>query len=152
MKPQTQTLQGEYTHVYSGDPALDRSVEGWREKYDQAIERSDLALLPVVPGQKPARFRLRHLTRGERCKVVDIGSADGLTSASCAALQLGLVEVHDLALEDGTPIEIERSGKVGRFLGATEANLDQIVSVFGEEAVIGELADRVLATFRPRKG
>lgn len=148
----TQTLQTEYDHVYSGDPALDQAAERWREKYDRAIELSDMAQLPLQPSAKPVLWRLRHLTRGERSKVADLHDREGTVTSFNAAVQLALVGAEGAVGADGRPLEVNRTALVGRFQAAPESVLDRIAEAYGGESLIIELAGRVFGSFNPRKG
>lgn len=77
----TPTLNGQFPHVYSDDPALQATVvgevdeddgEGGKRKVTKEIpnpafdyagfkERGDMALVPAKPGERVTRFQLRHL-------------------------------------------------------------------------------------------
>jgi hypothetical protein len=151
MSIKSQTLQTEYDFVCPTDPAIDTEVEGWREKYDQAIEVSDLDKMPLRPGAKPAVFRLRHLSRAERSYVLDTLGGKGPNQAADAAVRLALVGTRDASSSDGKPIRVERDSRVDAFKAAREETLDVVAAAYGGDA-LADIWHRVTATFSPRKG
>lgn len=67
----TSTLNDDWVHIYSGDPALDSSVAEFQETYERWQETgSDDELKKILsPGQKPTRWKLRH-PKGRTCEVL----------------------------------------------------------------------------------
>jgi hypothetical protein len=151
----SQTLQSEYDHIYSGDPAIDRKVKGWREKYDRALETSDLAGMPLIAGATPIVWRLRHLTPDEIAVVQDRGGAN---KAILAAARLGLKKVTGLVDDRGAPFVLERGPdrRLDGFEAVTQEQIGLLHQIDAEEhtklSLLVELGIRVMSNFRPRKG
>lgn len=59
-----QNLTEDFAWIYRGDPAIDRAADKAKERFDRAVELGDPSLLPLVEGQEPTVFWLRH-PRGE---------------------------------------------------------------------------------------
>lgn len=67
----TSTLNSDWVHIYSEDPALDRNVESFSEIFERWQETGDDDELKkiLLPGQKPTRWKLRH-PKGRVCEVL----------------------------------------------------------------------------------
>src|SRR3990167_632727 len=142
----TQTLQGEFDHVYSDDPAIDREADDWKAQYNAAIETSDPGKLPLTPGAKPVLWRLRHLSRGERSLVLDLLHGAGANQAADAAVRLALVACSGATDKVGKAITLKRDGRVGDFVGLRMEALDVIASAYAEQ-LVAELWGRVINSF-----
>lgn len=155
MQIKSQTLQAEYDHVYSADPALDRTKPDWREKYERALELSKAEELPLLPGATPVVFRLKHLTPTEKATVKDAG---GTARGVLFAARIALVGVSGAADENGNAYQVKRTAQIGGVAAVAE---DQVEALSAATAawqreddldLFEELGLRVLRSFNPRKG
>ena len=74
-----QNLTEDFSHIYSGDPALDKTGEDWQAAYDKAHETGDVKLLPLKEGEEPSVFWLR-IPRGKlRRKIRDMATTMAAT-------------------------------------------------------------------------
>ena len=146
----TQTLQAEYDHVYSADPALDRSDKGWRAKYDRALETSNLKELPLLPGAEPVIWKLRHLTTRERSLISDAG---GNNQALLLCARLALVGAEGIVDEKGEPFVIERlpDRRLGGVQAVPDPQVDALYQI-GDGELLAELGLRAYRSLNPQKG
>jgi hypothetical protein len=134
------TLAAEFEHVYSADPALDMSTDEKRAAYKRALETNDPALLPIVNGQKPTRFRLRHPTGLLRRQIQDL-IADGNGQFSALRSIVGMCIIGVAPVSPDTDLSIAHLAD-GRDM-PTMATLDIFDAVDGG-ALVNELGTRVL--------
>jgi len=109
----TATLVDDYDWIYSEDDALDSSGEDFATEYAAAMETADASRLKLLPGQKPALWRIRHV-RGMAKKVLTEHVIKHMVEGqyrfgmpSCyLAVQLALVGCRDLVDDLGVEVEI----------------------------------------------
>lgn len=104
------TLVEDYDFVWVGDAALDRAGD-FDETYQKYIDTGDASLLPVVPGQKPILWRLRHLRGRARKRILDAFLVtDGASRLEIFwdACAIALVGVIGLRNADGSNADIDR--------------------------------------------
>lgn len=154
----TQSLAGNYVHVDEEDPALDKAEESWRQRYDRAIEVSDLAGLPIKDGEKPTVWKFRHLTSDEAAWLADVPARGGGSVTMCLdALALALVGIDGAKDENGRPFTVPRARDPERrgFTAVKKTALDAILRT--EDGRINmslakRLGDRVLLENFPPNG
>jgi len=95
----------EYTHWYSGDPAIDSEHDAF--DWDRFLESGDTEFCPLKPKQMPTEFRLRHLTGREHADLVDIMQARGVAAAACESFRICCVQVGDFYRSRGSAVPDE---------------------------------------------
>jgi len=142
------TLTGDYTHIYSKDPALDRDSEAF--DHDKWIETGDDKYLPVKDGLTPVRFTLKRLPPMEHQYLFDIGGTDGPSSMAMWAVAMGVRKIEPLKV-DGKDATLETQIRNGRTILDDEWQ-DRLLEV-DEGDLAKELARRIIAkgnTVSPR--
>ncbi len=89
------------THIFSDDPALDKSHEQYLERWDQFL-KFGTPLPPIREGFKPTSFRLRRLSRRQFQYVMGKAQSEQATEA----VALGLKSADDFYVGEN-PIVIE---------------------------------------------
>jgi hypothetical protein len=161
------TLAKDYWTLYSMDDALERDYEreppedpellaaweekqsAWIERWRKALEDSTLDQLPLVPGQKPIRWKLQHL-RGkvgvhlrQHIDEYRLGEAIGVESLY-RALELALVEVKDAMLASGKEFKIKHTiNPETKFREVSADTMDQLLQI-DKCALVYELGLRVI--------
>jgi hypothetical protein len=151
----TQSLAGEWVHVDEEDPALDREPDDWRDRYDRALELSDLAVLPLKSGQPPVLWRFRHLSADEVAWIVDRGT--GSVTMNLDTLALALVGVTGVQDEHGKSFVLARLRDPQRngFSSVKREQLDALLRDSDgrlDARRLGRLAGRVWSQVNPRNG
>lgn len=155
----TQSLAGDYVHVDVEDPALDQGVDGWRQRYDRALELSDLAGLPLKEGAEPVVWKFRQLTADEIAWTVDRANAAGGTgmTMNLDTVALALVGVEGVQDEKGKPFVLARVRDQvrGGFMAVKREQLDALLRddegrMDGQR--LSRLANRVWGETSPRRG
>jgi hypothetical protein len=161
------TLAKDYWTLYSQDDALERDYEkeppedpellaaweekqsAWIERWRKALEDSTLDQLPLVPGQKPIRWKLSHL-RGKvgmdlRDHIEEHRQKDAIGVRSLyRALELALVDVKDAVLDDGKEFKIKHTVHPDTgFREVTENTMNQLLEI-DNNALVYELGLRVI--------
>ena len=130
---------GEYTHVYSKDPALDVK----HESFDHArfVESGEQSFLPTVQGQKPTLFTLRRLGGREIERLNGVVARDGWRAACWDACQVAIESISDLPFEHV-------------YAGAERVAPDEVLEQLrriDDGGVIYELGNRILVGDREPK-
>lgn len=122
-------------HVWSKDPALDRSDPAHFDKaWAEFLKKGDLEILPLKGGEHPTIFEIAPLTRRQFER---IGSMSGL-EADTEAVACSLRSVSGFEV-DGSNAVLEHEGpQSNRRL--TAASLDAIYDVY----LFAELGRRIL--------
>lgn len=150
----TQSLAGDYVHVDVEDPALDRAADSWRQRYDRALELSQLDALPLKEGAEPVVWKFRQLTSDEITWLVDRG---GSMTMNLDTLALALVGVQGVQDEKGKTFVLERARDQfrGGFKAVKREHLDLLLrneqGRFDGQRLV-RLANRVWTETSPLNG
>lgn len=158
MRVKTASLIGEYVHVDSEDPAIDRSSDKWEHDYQIAMDTGDLSVLPLKNGstEPPVLWRFRHLTTRELAWLSD-SAARGMSTTMVNAVALALVGVTNVTDEKGKPVEVKRQRSLD-LNGWQAVNEDILTSLLADEEGRPDsnrairLGTRIMADGIPRRG
>ena len=126
-------------HVWSMDPALDRSdLESFSAAWESFLKDGDLAKLPIKEGETPTVFTLEPLTRSEFVKIYGGGDIERVIEA----VAYGLQSVENLMV-NGEKFQIERieSGGSKRVKGSC-------LDAFFDPVLFAELGTRIVEISR----
>ncbi len=134
------TLVKPYTHVYSGDPAIDKSHPDHNpELYAKTGEEK---YLPTNGKGQPDRWRLRHLTGSDRRYMQRF--ADDLSCMVRVAAALGVIGVEGATGEDGQPFEIRRVADAKFKVMLVEDDTLDVLDSVDNGSLLNELGGRVI--------
>lgn len=117
-------LSGNYRFIIGADPALDRKAEGFADRYRIYQETGSEEGLPLLQGQKPVRFVLRHLYGRAEAKIKELvrqtietpRGLGGISVELCyLAAQMALEDVEGLPSKEGGefPLQFVTDEKTG---------------------------------------
>jgi len=101
----TNTLVEDYEVISQFDDAVDKSVEDFDHKWK--MYRDGMGEAPLKPGEKPTRFKMRHLSSVERAWLLEVAQSED-KGLYVAAVQLALTGVRDALDHEGKPLRVDR--------------------------------------------
>lgn len=126
---------GEFTHHYSGDPALDTDAEAF--DFEQYKRTGDAKFLPLKNGSTPVTFRMRRLNGREWMAVQDEQRLRGPNQGLWLAVAFALTGIEGY----GDNADIDRVSEQ-RFERCNDETMEQILAVDDGELLV-ELGTRV---------
>jgi len=134
------TVSGDYSHYYSGDPALDTDSADF--DHDRWKETGEDKYLPRRNGTTPVEFILRHLSSREYRFLQDVAKREGDFTMAWYAVALALSDVVPLVDAKGKAEDLRFTvdGKLSR---VCDEQMD-LLNKFEEGALFYELAARVM--------
>jgi hypothetical protein len=132
---------GQYDHIYSGDPALDRDAEGF--DHAQYVAMKDEARLRIREGCQAVRFRLRHVSAAELQYLKDVGNRRGAHSMAYEAVALGLTDIVPFVTDGGEQLKFARTPDPNGFL-KVEPSLMGVLLAADDGQLLYELGNRII--------
>lgn len=136
---------GTYEHVWSEDPALDRTAPGF--DFDAWTETGDESKLCIRPGEQPARFTLRHLEGRTLVRLRETVRESGVVGfeALFDGAAFGLI-----GITEGTSIKVPAYRSVtDRRVAVTADDVMSALYAVAEGSLVYELGARVWKEMAP---
>lgn len=153
------TLVADYVVYFSDDPAIDKSVDGFNEIWQEYVRTGDTSKLTMKPGQEPTRWKLRHLRGKTKRMIQDMirkTMVDDMISPTAVflACQVALLDVENIVDGSGREFSLattfDKELKIDVVSDEAMIQLDSIRDSEGNEgALVNELGLRAILSLTP---
>jgi hypothetical protein len=144
----SRSLLADFRHVWSEDPALDKSNENY--SHEEFVRTGDFKHVPAKEGERLTIFILAPLTRVQFQRVQSVRAQGDVVNAAVMAVSYGLRGVQNFHDANGAEIEVKLQVDGEGERRVTSATLDAIYDI----GLLAQLGARIISesTLRPKNG